>query len=179
MRNGFSATSVDEVLAAAGSSKGAFFHHFPTKRALAAALVERYVDADLRMLQEGLDAASAARTPAARVTAFLGFYERAVEDLVADDTSCLYMAVLTERDLPDDATAGAIERAVVAWRDAFVDLLVPALPPGCRVDPAALADHLFVTFEGSYLLCRSLGSAEPMRAQLRVLRQLVEALLQV
>jgi len=45
------------------------------------------------------------------------------------------------------------------------------------VDPEVLADHLFANLEGSYLPCRSLRSAEPMRTQLPALRQLVATLL--
>lgn len=44
------------------------------------------------------------------------------------------------------------------------------------VDPNALADHLFVTFEGAFILCRSTDEPEHMRAQLRVLRELASAL---
>jgi TetR/AcrR family transcriptional repressor of nem operon len=178
-RNGFAATSVDQILAAAGSSKGAFFHHFDSKRELAAALVDRYVDADLELLRRGLDAAEGVSDPVDRVLAFLGHYEHWAAELVSEDSACLYIAVLTERDLLDEATSGAVERAIKAWRDAFTALLRPALEAAGDpdVDVEALADHLFATFEGGYLLCRSLRSAEPMRAQLRVLRQLVAALL--
>jgi len=41
----------------------------------------------------------------------------------------------------------------------------------------ALADHLFTTFEGGFNLCRTLQNPSAMRAQLRIFRQLVEALL--
>ncbi len=178
-RKGFAATSVDEILDASGSSKGAFFHHFDSKRALAAALVERYVDADLDMLRLGVEAAQDVEDPRERALAFLAYYERWAAELVSADSACLYIAVLTERDLLDDATAAAVERAIRTWRDEFARLLRPALrAAGVRgVDAEALADHLFATFEGGYLLCRSLRSAEPMRTQLRVLRQLVAALL--
>jgi TetR/AcrR family transcriptional repressor of nem operon len=178
-RNGFAATSVDQILEAAGSSKGAFFHHFDSKRALATALVDRYVAADLALLRRGLDAAEGVDDPVERVLAFLQHYEHWAAELVSADSACLYIAVLTERDLLDDATAGAVERAIRAWREEFGALLRPALDAAGSpdVDVDALADHLFATFEGGYLLCRSLRSAEPMRAQLGVLRHLVAALL--
>jgi AcrR family transcriptional regulator len=38
---GYDATSVEDVLAAAGSSKGAFYHHFASKEALLEAIAER------------------------------------------------------------------------------------------------------------------------------------------
>lgn len=178
-RNGFAATSVDQILAASGSSKGAFFHHFDSKRTLAAALVERYVDADLRLLRQGLDAVAEVEDPVARVLAFLGHYERWAEELVSGESACLYIAVLTERDLLDAATAGAVQRAISTWREEYAALLRPALVSRHVTGVAAdeLADHLFATFEGGYLMCRSLQSPNPMRAQLRVLRQLVAALL--
>jgi TetR/AcrR family transcriptional repressor of nem operon len=178
--NGFAGTSVDQILEASGSSKGAFFHHFPSKRALAHALVERWVDGDLQMLATGIAAADAAPDPVGRVLAFVGHYETWAESLLAEDTACLYIAALAERDLLDDATIAEIDRSVRGWRTAFADLLrdaYAAAGPRDAPDPDELADHLFVTFEGAFLLCRTVGSPAPMRAQLRVFRQLLEALL--
>ena len=41
VRDGIDALSVDSVVRQAGLTKGAFFHHFPTKNAMLAALTER------------------------------------------------------------------------------------------------------------------------------------------
>src|SRR5262245_66274424 len=49
---GFAGTSVDEVIATAETTKGGFFHHFASKQELARALVERYVAADLELLDD-------------------------------------------------------------------------------------------------------------------------------
>ncbi len=178
-RNGFAATSVDAILAESGSSKGAFFHHFASKRALASALVERYVDADLDMLGAGLEAAEAEADPVAKVLAFLGFYEdwSGRPDLGVG----LPLHRRDHRARParrrDRGGGRARDRRLA---DAVADLLRKAYAARGLVDgpdPDDLADQLFVTFEGSYLMCRALGSPEPMRAQLRVYRQLVETLL--
>lgn len=179
-RNGFAATSVEQILAAADSSKGAFFHHFDSKQALARALMDRYVDADLGQLEAGLAATAAITEPVERLLAFVRHFEAWAEDLVSEDSACLYIAALTESDLLDVSTREAVQRGIVGWRRAVADLLQPALEArGVRhdIDVDALADQLFATFEGGYLLCRSFQSAEPMRAQLRVFRQLLECLL--
>lgn len=176
--NGFGGTSVDQILEASGSSKGAFFHHFPSKKALAHALVERWVDGDLEMLARGLEVAEAVEDPVERVLVFVGYYETWAQSLLAEDTSCLYIAALTERDLLDEATIDQVGRSIRGWRDAFADLLRAALRSAAVADPPdadELADHLFVTFEGAFLLCRALRSADPMREQLRVFRQLLTA----
>lgn len=180
LQNGFAATSVDAILEASGSSKGAFFHHFENKRALAHALVARWVDADLEMLGQGLEAAADAGTAADRLVAFLSFYENWSGDLTAEEANCLYIATLTERDLVDEDTAKEMERAITGWRDAIAVLVREAYAEAGIADgpdPDDLADHLFVTFEGAFLMCRALATPDPMRQQLRVLRQLVEALL--
>jgi AcrR family transcriptional regulator len=48
--HGFAATSLDQVITASGTSKGAFFHHFTSKLDLARSLVDRYAAADLAHL---------------------------------------------------------------------------------------------------------------------------------
>ncbi len=176
--NGYAATSVDQVLAASGTSKGAFFHHFASKQALADALVERYVAADLEMLAGGLAAARAASDdPVARASAFLAFYEELGDEIMTETTGCLYLSVLAERQLIGAGTSDPIRAAVVAWREQYAVLLREALDDRDDVDVDALADHVFVTFEGAFLLARSTGDPSHMRRQLGVLRRLVEGLL--
>jgi hypothetical protein len=72
-----------------------------------------------------------------------------------------------------------VAKATMVWREAFVDLLLPALArhPDRGVDVDALADHLYTTFEGAFILCRTLEDRAAMGAQLRILRQLLESLL--
>lgn len=179
-QNGFAATSVDDILEASGSSKGAFFNHFSSKRALAQALVDRYVQNDLEMLGQALAAVADIADPVERAVAFFRHFEKGAAELVAADTACLYVTVLAERNLLEETTTAAVERAIGSWRREVAAVLRPALKAAGasrRISADDLADHLFVTFEGSYLISRSLGSPEPTRAQLKVLRQLVEAVL--
>ncbi len=177
--NGYAATSVDQVIAGSASSKGAFFHHFDSKLALARALVDRYAAADVAHLDEAMAFARASsEDPAARVDAFLRFFEDGADELMGAQSSCLYVSILTERQLVGAGTTEPIVRAVVAWREGLSALLADALdgrPDDVGV--AALADHVFVTFEGSFLLARSTGDPAHMRRQLAVLRRLVAALL--
>ena len=180
--NGFAATSVDQVIAESGTSKGAFFHHFDSKTALARALVDRYAAADIGHLDRAVARVTAETDdPAARVIAFLRVFEDGADELMAAQSSCLYVSVLTERQLASSGTWDQISRAVLAWRAELARLLGDALaarPDAVPVDTNALADHVFVTFEGAFILARSMNDAGHMRAQLRVLRQLLEALLE-
>jgi TetR/AcrR family transcriptional regulator, transcriptional repressor for nem operon len=176
--NGFRATTVDAVIAASGSSKGAFFHHFSSKRDLAEALVAQYVADDLEMLEAGMAAAYAAgEDPVDRAVAFLRHYEAMADEIMAGTTGCLYTSVLAEMELVDAGTSDPIAKAVAIWRDRFAELLHDALDGRDDVDVPALSDHVFVTFEGAYLLARTTGEPGDLRRQLAVLRHLVESLL--
>lgn len=179
IENGFAATSLDQVIQAAGTSKGAFFHHFDSKVDLARSLTERYVAADVGQLRAALQATASIEDPAERVIAFIRYFEDGAEDLMSAQSNCLYVAVLTEQQLISNGTADLINQAIEVWRKEIADLLVAASTTGDRDlgDIDALADHVFVTFEGAFLLCRSTGSPEHMRAQLKVLRHLLSVAL--
>jgi len=56
---GFSAASVDEICAEAGVSKGAFYHHFPSKQALFLELLNEWLDT----IDAGLEAARKTTVP--------------------------------------------------------------------------------------------------------------------
>ena len=110
--------------------------------------------------------------------AFLGYFEDAADEIMSAQTSCLYVSILTERQLVLDGTSEPIEKAIVAWREGIARLLREAMiGRSSRIDLDALADHVFVTFEGAFLLARSTGESFHMRSQLRTLRQLVAAAL--
>lgn len=181
IENGFAATSVDDVIAASASSKGAFFHHFASKLDLARSLVARYASADIAHLHSAVATARAATDdPAQRVVQFVRVFEDTADELMAAQSSCLYVSVLTERQLAQAGTSEYIVEAIVAWRNELSHMLreaLAALPGRTAVDPDALADHVFVTFEGAFILSRSTEHRSHMRAQLTVLRQLLEALL--
>ena len=179
---GYNATSLDQVIAESSSSKGAFFHHFASKADLAVRLTERYVAADLAHLDAGLEATAHIEDPALRLIAFLRFYEDSADDLMTEQSGCLYATVLAERELTGSEVNELVREATLAWRAAIVDLLRPALAvrrAGPDIDVDALADHLYTTFEGGFILCRTLEDSAAMRAQLRVMRQLVESLLRL
>ena len=99
---------------------------------------------------------------------------------MAEHSGCLYATVLAELEFSGTDINKAVAQATVAWREAVVALLEPGVRrtrATSDVDLDALADHLYTTFEGAFILCRTLEDRSAMRAQLKVMRQLVEALL--
>nr|MBA2293902.1 TetR/AcrR family transcriptional regulator [Actinomycetota bacterium] len=180
LERGFSATTVDAVLAAAGTSKGAFFHHFPSKDQLGHALVERYAQADLAYQEQFMAAAEAASDdPAEQLVTFVSLFEEAADELVTEQSGCLYVSFVYEKQLVDDGTHSLIVDAVIAARERFAQKLEAAIaihPPGVPVDVTSLADLVFTTFEGGFILARTLRDPSLLRGQLTHLRRYLELL---
>ena len=168
LEKGFAGTSVDEVIAAAGTTKGGFFHHFHSKQELAHGLVERYVAVDMELLDSLLEQAGRAR----------GVQVRRVE-LGGAVPGCLYASFCYEQELVDASTRELIAEAVLAWRAktrSLLDEVVSRYPPKVPVDLDALADQGLAVYEGTFILSRALGRPELLRGQLQHFRNYLELL---
>lgn len=174
---GLAATPIDEVLTAAGTSKGAFFHHFPSKNHLARAIVERYAQADIAFLDEFMVSAEAATDdPAEQLVTFIRLFEQAADELVAQQPSCLYVSYIFDKQLFDNGTNDVIVDVLLTYRRRLGEKIAAAAklhPPEIALDPVALADHMTATFEGAFVLARALGDPSIMRSQLELVRGLV------
>lgn len=178
---GFSATAVEQIILESGTSKGAFFHHFDSKNALAVALIERYAAADADTLAQVVAYVEAeANDPADRVIEFIRVYEDGADDVVQAQPVGLYATVGVEGGLIDAGVDAPIREVVQLWRATLSPWVTEALAtrsPRSRIDADALIDHIIVTTEGALLLARATGDPTLLRRQLALLRVLVESVL--
>lgn len=182
LERGFSGTSVADVLSAVGASKGAFFHHFPSKAALGHALVERYAEADAAVLDAALAAAEATSDdPADQLVALLrGFEDAATGSAPLQQPGCLFASFVYEQIPETDQIRPMITEAIELWRARILEKLEQAAATGrvpADVELSALADQVFTVFEGAFVLARATGDADHVRAQLAHLRHYFELLL--
>lgn len=176
---GFSATTVDAVIDAAGISKGAFFHHFASKNALGQSMLERYAAADAEMLESFMGKAEAiSEDPAEQLIAFARAFEEASDELFSDP-GCLFVSFVYEK-MPDSREAHQVIRNTIElWRKRLGDKVRQAF--GERsitgTDPDSLADLMFTTFEGAFVLARATGDPSDVRRQLGHYRRYLELVL--
>jgi TetR/AcrR family transcriptional regulator, transcriptional repressor for nem operon len=183
LERGFAATSVDAVLAQAPATKGAFFHHFPSKNDLGRALLERYAAADERMLEDFLAVAEAeSDDPAEQLVAFVRQFEHAADELAPTQPGCLFVSFIYESQLVGDGEDDVIAASILHWRTRLLEKLEAAArihPPAIAVDLQSLADQVFTTFEGGFILARAMHDPTQLRAQLAHLRNYLELLFQL
>jgi TetR/AcrR family transcriptional regulator, transcriptional repressor for nem operon len=180
LERGFAATSVDAVLAEAPATKGAFFHHFPSKDQLGRALLERYAAADERLMDDFMAAAEAeSDDPAEQLIAFVRLFEDAAGELAPVQPGCLFVSFIYERQLAGTGEDDSIARSILYWRTRLLEKLESAArvhPPAIAVDLRSLADLAFTTFEGGFILARAMDDPSHLRAQLAHLRHYLELL---
>ena len=183
LERGFAGTSIDAVLAGAPATKGAFFHHFPSKNDLGRALLERYAAADARMLEEFMAVAETeSDDPAEQVVAFVRHFEQVADELAPTQPGCLFVSFIYESQLAGDGSDDLIAGAIRHWRDRLLEKLEAAArahPPALAVDLPSLADQVFTTFEGGFILARAMHDPGQLRAQLAHLRHYLELLFRI
>ena len=178
---GFAATSVDAVLEVADASKGAFFHHFPTKADLGRAIVEDYVADDSALLERLIAEAEAVSEDPGDV---LLHVTRAIEGLgdapLEEQPSCLMVTFIYENQLDVAGIGEPVKRSIEHWRERISGLLLRSAqtrPSLRKEDIPAIADHFFVTIEGAFLLARATEDASVLGRQVAQLRRYLELLL--
>jgi TetR/AcrR family transcriptional regulator, transcriptional repressor for nem operon len=179
LENGFAGTSLDTILERTGVTKGAFFHHFPSKTALARALVERYAAADRALLEESLARAERlSRDPLQQLLVFVGLIEE-VATATDPHPGCLFASYVYEAQLFDGETHAVMQRALLEWRDrlgAKLREVAAEYPPRLAVNLDVTADAMTAVLEGAFIISRLMREPGTVAGQLREYRNYLELL---
>ena len=161
LERGFAATSVDAVLAAAPATKGAFFHHFPSKNELGRALLERYAAGDeRRSTTPWPPPRRSPLTPPSSSSRSSARFEQASGDPRSDSARLPVRLVHLRAPVDPADEDDVIAASIRLWRDRLLAKLEAAAavhPPVADVDLGSLADQVFTVFEGGFILVRATG----------------------
>jgi TetR/AcrR family transcriptional repressor of nem operon len=163
-RNGYTATTVDDICAHAKVTKGAFFHHFKTKDDAVEAALGQW-DAGAAAMEAGAPF-QRVKSPRARALGYMDLY-LSVFDNPADMKSCL--AGTTVQEIAD-SNAALRDAAALCFSGAharFKAVLDEAARGGeTRVDTAGLASLWMAAIQGSLILFKASGDATVIRRNL-------------
>jgi TetR/AcrR family transcriptional repressor of nem operon len=175
---GFSATTVDDLCAGAGVTKGAFFHHFPSKDALGVAAADFwsqitgafFAQADYHRHDDPLD----------RVLGYIDFRRSILQGSVSQFT-CLVGTMVQEAydshpAIRDACAASILTHAQKVEADIELALRQRGMTPDWTAKGLAL--HTQAVLQGAFILAKATGGREIAIESVDHLRRYVVLLFQ-
>lgn len=163
--HGYHAAGMQEIMRDLGVSRGAVFHHFPTKKDLALAVITEHVSAEVEDCWKSVvrDAPDAAQ-------GILAAFDGVIAQLVAAGAvrGCPLNNLALELCLADPAFRKAIDAQYADWRDTLRRRLESDLDAGraryAAADPAGFAAMVVSTYSGAMAMAKAGQDVEALRA---------------
>lgn len=180
LRQGHVATSIDEVIQHAGITKGSFFYHFPNKKALAVALIERFSTSEMQILQENLEKANKlSKDPLQQLLIFVGLIQELHSQLEEGHIGCLFASFSYENQLQDKELQAMASETLIEWKRKLsekIQEIIKLYPPRQAVNPDDMADMFLATLEGAYVMTRIMHKPEIVQLNLEQYKTFLESL---
>jgi AcrR family transcriptional regulator len=160
---GYSATSMQDVMRAAGATGGATYHHFPTKKALALAVIRERV-------AKSVDETWVAPIRSARSTAdgVLTIFAQVIAELEHRGAvaGCPLSNLAVELSLADPDFRLAMNGVFDSWRRAIADRIRAEQASGGLEDADAdeLATFAVASYSGAMALAKASQSSAPLKS---------------
>ena len=175
-RQGFAATTVDDLCRAAGVTKGAFFHHFASKEDLGVAAADHWSETTSALFAGA--PYNRHSDPLDRVLGYLDFRRELIAGEVAAFT-CLVGTMAQEVHESSPAIRGAC-RASIFGHSRVVEADIAAAMERHGAIPgwtaASLALHFQAVLQGAFILAKADNDPEVVRQSLDHLRRYVTLL---
>jgi TetR/AcrR family transcriptional regulator, transcriptional repressor for nem operon len=168
---GYAATTVDDVCAAAGLTKGSFFHHFKSKEELALAAIAHF-DA----MAEGLFAQAPYRALADPLDRLLGYVDFRAAILGGElyEYTCLLGTLVQETYATHPGIRAACDRGMsshIAELTRDIEAAKERYAPAASWSAQSLGYFIQAVLQGSFIFAKAKQSPEVARENLAHLRR--------
>lgn len=178
LSQGYGGTSLNSILDRTDVTKGAFFHHFESKKDLAYAVIERYAENDTTTLEAFVKRAEKlSRDPLQQILILITLYEESLSEDGGPPSGCLFASYSYQAGLFDERTNDLVKGAFQHWQDVMIPKFEAAIethPPRIEVAAEELSMLGLSVFEGGLVLSRTFKRKDVLAAQLHHYRNYIE-----
>lgn len=182
LEKGFSATSIDELISAAGITKSGFFYHFKDKNELAKALMQRYIATNDAILDDILRRADELNDdPLHGFLVSLKLFAELLADLPGGHPGCLVASFCYQDQMFSSEIRELTRVGVESWRRRFRDrlqLIAERYPPRIPVDIDELADMANAIVDGGIIMSKVCKDTTILPRQVLLYRDLIRMIFQ-
>ncbi len=182
LQKGFSATSIDELIAETGITKSGFFYHFKDKGDLAKALMERYIANNDAILDDIMGRADELNDdPLHGFLVALKLFAALMADLPGGHPGCLVASFCYQDQLFNGEIRELTRAGVSGWRRRFRDrleLIAQRYPPRIPIDLDELADMANALVDGGIIMTKVFHDFAILPKQVLLYRDLVRLIFQ-
>jgi TetR/AcrR family transcriptional repressor of nem operon len=180
VEKGFAATSIEELVEAAGITKSGFFYHFRDKNDMARQLFDRFLNEDETIFDTlAKRARELSDDPLQSMLILLNLYAQMMDDMETLHPGCMVATVTYQERMFDPALKQMNVDYLLRMRErmtAWFQEIAARNPPKVEVDVEALADHLTTIVEGAIIMSKALRDESLMGKQTRLFRTHVKLL---
>lgn len=175
-RQGYQAASIANILADTGLTKGALYHHFPSKKELGLAVIDEMIGVNL--VEHYVVPLSDAARPVQGLIDLIGKKREASEEYIR--LGCPLNNLMQEMSPVDEEFRHRLNHILGRWQDAFEDALRRGQAAGelrDEVDCHAAALFIVSAWEGCIGVAKNIQSVASFRACMSQLQTYVRSLL--
>jgi TetR/AcrR family transcriptional repressor of nem operon len=176
LAKGFVATTVDEICHEAGLTKGSFFHYFKSKENLGKAVLDRFCQVRLELLQQSPSQKNT--DPLERIYGWIDFAIEMSKSPMAQN-GCLLGNFAQELSDTHPQMRSSCARHFTDWAGLLKKELDEAKAkhrPEALLDTTSLAEHLIAIIEGALILAKAKQDMAVMEQSLLHFRRYVKSL---
>ena len=178
VQKGFAATSIEELVEAAGITKSGFFYHFKDKNALAREMLRRYVATNDRLFDEIFARGSElSDDPLQAFLISLKLLAETMADLPSGHPGCLIASICYQERLFDREVRELTAQSVRDWNARFrkiLDGIATVYPPREPVDLDDVADMLSCIVDGAIIMSKTLNDPGRLERQILMFRSCIK-----